>query len=96
MSTEYKATRTMTKGKYAELERVLKESIPDQGHVETMLKCLRETLKFDPDVSTYDETKSKNIRAYRERMKAQGVSSYVYSGAKASYDKKKIVHNTTI
>ena len=53
------------------------------------LKELCEVLSFDPNKSSYSEAQKESIKNYRERKKLQGISTYVSSGNKKCYEKKK-------
>jgi len=84
----YKSSVTLSKVKYADLERSLRDKY-DEELVEGFLQVMRETLQFDPSMSSYDTKRSQQIREYRARKKAEGVSTYVTSGMKQAYEKRK-------
>lgn len=82
---------TLSKKRYEEFGKGLLEILDDQEKVESALKLLRDIMKFDPEACTYTPEQAKKIKAYREKKKEEGISVYVSSGCKASYEKKKML-----
>lgn len=85
---EYKGSRSLSKKKYYALEEELMKRY-DESIVEDVLNILKDVLKFDPGVSLYTEDAKRSILERRERLKAQGISTYVSCGAKAYYERSK-------
>ena len=86
---EYKGSRTLSKKKFYELQDAFTSRLgTEQGSI--ALEVVKETLKFDPNVSVYTETMKRGIVERRERLKKEGISTYVSSGAKSFYDKQKV------
>lgn len=71
------------------LYHVLESKYEDKDLVADILKTLCETIHFDPNVSTYNDAQFERIKARRNRLKEQGVSTYISSGSKASYHNRK-------
>lgn len=84
----YKGSRTLSKKKYYELQEALHQTLGDE-HANIALDTLKKILKFDPTVSVYTDTMKKGIMERRERLKKEGISTYVSSGAKSFYEKQK-------
>ena len=61
---------SLSKRRYAELERVLRASETDAEAVTRMLHALCRVLSFDPTASGYTPSRAASIRAWRERKKA--------------------------
>jgi hypothetical protein len=53
------------------------------------MQIIKDIMLFDPDVSVYNLKMKDRIMERRAKLKEQGVSTYISSGAKASYQKKK-------
>jgi hypothetical protein len=85
---EYKSARTLSKKKYYELEKMLSKEYNIED-VEKILSLLKNVLHFDPNISNYTEVTKENIMKRREKLKAEGISTYISSGAKAFYHNKK-------
>lgn len=83
----FKGTRTLSKTKYYEIENQLQKELENE-QVEKVMSVIRNVLMFDPTVSVYNENMKTKIDERRARLKTEGVSTYVSSGAKAHYDKK--------
>ncbi len=86
--TEFKGSRTLSKKKYYELEQQLRDGLDDQ-QLDFVLTQIRTVLKFDPDVSVYNERIKDLIYQRRDRLKALGISTYESSGSKKSYHDRK-------
>jgi hypothetical protein len=86
--TEYKGNRSFSKKKYYELQEALEQRYGKDQSSE-ILQVFRDVFKFDPTVSVYTEAMKASIKTRRERLKEQGISTYISSGAKAYYDKKR-------
>ena len=65
----------------------MNDTFPDQSR--QILDILKKVFDFDPNVSTYNEIVKASIDKNRQKMKEHGISTYVSSGSKASYYKKK-------
>lgn len=94
-SPKIKGTSTLSKKKYEEFSTGLSQLFANEPyHVDKVLELLRITMHFDPNVSTYNEAQLQRIKARRERLKAEGVSTYVSSGTKACYYRRKEASST--
>jgi hypothetical protein len=95
---EYKASATLSKKKYTELQQALQdkyEQEDDRVDVESVLEIIRTVLRFDPNLNSYNDVRAEQIREYRRKQKEAGVSTYVSSGAKSTYYKNKIAMKST-
>lgn len=74
-----------TKKRYNELmDFVRSRTTSDTAEeIDAKIKAL---FDFDPNKSTYDKDKKK---AYKEKKKAEGISTYITSGAKTAYYRNK-------
>jgi hypothetical protein len=86
--SEYKGTRSFSKKKYYEMEQEIEKRYGEEETQEIM-RIFCEVLKFDPNQTVYTERMKECIKARRERLKAEGISTYVSCGAKAYYERKK-------
>lgn len=88
-----KSIGTLTKIKYNQICDVLKENVSDVNAVELITMQIREILNFDPEAKAeykgYTKKHGEYIKAYRERKKQEGISTYVSSGRKKQYDTMK-------
>jgi hypothetical protein len=66
---------TMSKLRYAELERTLRASAIDGDAVTQMLRALCDVLRFDPTASGYTPRRAASIRAWRAKKKKAAGSS---------------------
>ena len=87
--TTYKASRTLTKKKYTEIHDAIVNDF-DIDVADKIMNIIKEVMKFDVNVNTYTEVQSQRIQKYRDKMKDQGVSTYVSSGRKAALKNKKL------
>lgn len=81
-----KAVVTLSKKKYHDFVQALEAKYEDTDLVADILKTLCDTIRFDPSLSSYDETQHQRIKARRERLKQQGITTYISSGNKSWYD----------
>ena len=79
---------TLSKKKYYEIEEAYVQMLGQDIAIQC-LEVLKNVLNFNPEVNGYNERIKQNIMKSREKLKEQGVSSYVYSGAKTFYHKHK-------
>lgn len=87
-----KANVAFTKKKYYELVQQSAKYIPDELSQKEFAEKIKEILNFDPCISTYQ---AHNVKAYRERKKQEGVSTYITSGRKTQYYTSKQALKTT-
>ena len=83
-----KGSRTISKKKYYELEKIYNEMFPEE-QAKQVMDALKLALNFDPEISMYNEQMKKTIMERRHRLREQGISTYVSSGQKAFYERKK-------
>lgn len=83
-----KPSVTISKIKFKELKEAFVEERGEEEAVKILDK-LCSVLHFDPNVSSYNEENKQKTREYRKKLKDQGISTYISSGAKKYYDKKK-------
>ena len=89
---QMKRVRTFSKSRYYEIEKRMMATFPDQStHI---LDIIKEVFDFDPNASTYNENIKASIDKRRQKLKEQGISTYISSGSKASYYKKKQLKGT--
>lgn len=81
---------TLTKIKYHNFEEKLKS----QGYVDEalnkILKDFCETMNFDPTKKTITPEQLKKKQEKRDALKKEGISTWISSGMKKSYEKKKL------
>lgn len=80
---------SVTKVKWNKIMKILDDHIDDKEDLEIVLTEILNVLKFDPNKNTYTPEVAKKIKDYRDKMKLAGVSTYVTSGVKTAYHKKK-------
>lgn len=78
----------LSKGKYYELESKLKDEF-GEAMTEKVLSNMREVFNFDPNQTTATAAAVERTRKYRAKLKEQGISTYISSGSKKQYEKKK-------
>ena len=83
-----KGSRTITKKKYYELVKIYNELFSKE-QAKLALDAFKTLMNFDPEKSMYNEKVKHTIKERLERLKEQGISTYVSSGQKAFYERKK-------
>lgn len=71
---------------------MLHAEIHDDQHVNSILEKFCEIMQFDPEASqykAYTKNMEKARKAYVERKKEEGISTYISTGRKAHYYRKK-------
>ena len=86
-----KGRATLSKKRYEELYNEFSQKCP--AHVDELMETIRRVMKFDPSQNTYDEKQGQRIKSLRDRKKAEGVSTYVSTGQKQMYWRKKELKN---
>lgn len=87
--------RCMCKSSYNKLLTKLKDYNLDDGAITEIGEYIQDLFSFDPDgkyenrYKGYSEKNLESIRRYREKKKLEGINTYISSGKKASYEKKK-------
>ena len=76
-----------SKTKYYEIEKQITTIFPDQSL--QMLEILKNVLEFDPNISTYNANVKASIDKRRKKLKEEGISTYISSGFKSTYYKRK-------
>lgn len=93
-----KGASMLSKKRFQQINTMLHDVIQDQELVERVLTSIKEIMQFDPDVSQYrGYTKDRGdaTKAYRQRKKELGMTTYVTSGRKKMYhSSKEVVHTT--
>ena len=83
----------MSKKRYEEITKLLREELSgDEERLKVILKGFCEIMKYDPEAKTYhknpcvyNEKQASNIKNYRDRKLAEGISTYISSGTKKYY-----------
>lgn len=83
-----KPSVTISKLKFKEIQEAF---VAERGEEEAsqILNRLCTILNFDPNMSSYSVEKREKTYEYRNKLKEQGISTYVSSGVKKIYEKKK-------
>lgn len=76
-----------SKTKYYEIEKQITTNFPDQCM--QMLEILKNVLEFDPNISTYNANVKACIDKRLKKLKEEGISTYISSGNKSAYHKRK-------
>lgn len=80
----------LSKKRYIDLQNEFYKLVNNHEIVDALMEKVREVMNYDPNKPTYTQEQADKIKDYRRRMKEEkGVSSYISSGAKAAYYKKK-------
>lgn len=88
-TNNYKSISYVTKSKYILVSEKLKSIINDDLKHKEFMNAFKDIFKFDPNkiMSNPDQANKKRIK--RDKLKEEGISTYISSGAKKSYEKKK-------
>lgn len=78
---------TMTRKRFYEIKARLEHET--ELDVATVMNAIQDVLNFDPDASLYNQKRMEQNKAYRERKKAEGISTYLSTGAKNYYYRQK-------
>lgn len=90
---DHKAVTFVTKTKYYELNKVVGEYLNTEKQEEFMKK-FQDIFKYDPNKTTSTPEGVERTRKKREKLKAEGISTYISSGNKKYYEKKKLLTNS--
>lgn len=82
-------TRVITRKRLDEIGELLKTHLKSEDELEGVLKGIASIFNFDPTKSTYDENRRRVTQEYRDRKKAEGITTYITSGGKVAYQKRK-------
>ena len=82
------AQATLTKKRYWEIIAFMKDEYGEEVG-EVLAQKMQEVMNFSPDVCRYNEKMKEKNKAWRDRKKAEGISTYVSGGAKGYYHRKK-------
>lgn len=85
---EAKASRTLSKKRYYEIEEALIKEGFDSELIEKAMKTIREVMNFDPNYNTYKDIKDK-LKKKRE----EGISSYEALNQRKYYNEHKVELN---
>ena len=94
MTHEPKGKALMSKKRFYELQESLNNEYSPQD-VSKILDMVCKTLNFDPTANTYTATQGEHTRAYRNKKKEEGISTYITSGRKAYVEKQKALKGNT-
>lgn len=85
---EGKAESVLSKRRYEAIRQSLEELLGER--VELAMERIREIMNFDPKASKYTPAQGQRAMASRRRLaEERGVSMYVVTGGKASYERKR-------
>jgi hypothetical protein len=87
--TDYKPVSTLTKQRYYAVDKMVKEALGDDAKYEEFMIKFRDLFKFDPEKNSTVPKYAEKIKMKREQLKAEGISTYISSGGKKNYEKKK-------
>ena len=80
----------ITKTKYAIINETVKSIFPDDKEKhESFMTKFREIFNFDPNKKTSSPSKNKKTQLKRDKLKEEGISTYISAGVKKSHEKKK-------
>jgi hypothetical protein len=88
-ANNYAAPPCVTKKRYAELTKAVKDLLEDDIIYEKFINIFQDIFQYDPS------KKSKSLKSLlkqkdeREKLKAEGISTYISAGIKKSYEKQK-------
>lgn len=86
---EGKAASTMSKRRYEAMETRLRVMVDDEKR-EDIMRMIREVMQYDPYASRYTPEVGQRAKDARHRIASErGVTTYVTSGQKSSYDKRR-------
>lgn len=87
---EKKAVSIMSKKRYHLIEETLRKTIDDPNKLANVLQSIQEIMNFDPNRNTYTpEVKERVLQWRKKKAEELGVTTYVTSGSKACYERKK-------
>lgn len=88
-SQDYKGSRTLSKKKYFEILDALSKCYRDED-ISKISGVIKEVMRFDPTVVDYTPERGRKITENRKkRAEELGVSTYITSGAKQYYERRK-------
>lgn len=75
MSTTKQSKSLMSKKRFFDIETAIKDRLNDDDAVSDIMKIISDIMNYDPNLSTYNETQAKQIRAYRNKLKQMGITT---------------------
>lgn len=81
---------SLTKLKYNKFVDYLKEEITDEAQREKILTKFCEFMNFDPTMKSNTPEQLKKQQEKRDALKKEGITTWISSGMKKSYEKKKL------
>jgi hypothetical protein len=85
-----KPTATLSKTRFKEICESLTTIIQDDDKVRQVIESIQTILNFDPNIPQYTPEVGKKIKEYRQRLKEEGISTYISSGKKKQYETMKL------
>lgn len=86
----YTAQSILSKKRYYEIETVCHNILGDDALTAQIMSSIQNIMKFDPNASTYTKERGqKNIEFRKKKAEELGVTTYITSGGKKLYDKRK-------
>lgn len=79
---------TLSRKRYNEIESEIKKHVDDEK-VELIMESIRRVLHFDPSKPAKSPEQYAKDYEKRNKLKEAGISTYVSSGMKRHYEKKK-------
>ena len=95
MSETYKSNVAITKTKYNVFDDHIKNMVSSNDLYLQIMKAFKEDFKFDIELPTTNQAAMKKTQKQRDELKANGISTYISSGMKKSYEKRKQQNVTT-
>ena len=89
-----KDTVKLSKKRFGEMERMLRETIVDEGTIGRVLEVVCKVLDYDPKQGQYSKDQLMQlVERRRAEASAKGVSQYELTGRREYYQKNKAVLN---
>lgn len=92
-SSQHTKYPVLSKTRFLQISQMVKNRIENEDIATEIIQNICTIMKFDPEMKAgqglYDERRYQQIKEYREKKKAEGVSTYVSSGRKKHYHTQK-------
>ena len=96
MTTPALGCSSVTKTKYHDYSEKLHTYIDDKELIKKILNDFCTIMVFDPESKSKTPEYFKKQQEKRDKLKEQGISTWVSNGGKKTYEKKKLLKNEII
>jgi hypothetical protein len=87
--SNYQPQQWITKKRYAIFLTAAKELLKEEELYESLIQIFKESFNYDPTKTNVSKKTLERVQEKRDKLKAEGISTYISANVKKSYEKKK-------